>query len=140
VTRESQYDDHEVHAYMYTWCIHGVYMVYTWCKHGVYMVYTWCIHGVYMMYTWQQCVDGDKRKHGMLRVDQCDRGRWRKCCRINVRPVQAWKSDVKLTSSYMVYTWCILYVYCMYTWCVHGVYITHGVYCMYTWALVESIQ
>jgi len=38
--------------------------------------------------SWQHCVDGDKRKHGMLRVDPWDRGRWRKCCRIN-RPTRA---------------------------------------------------
>jgi len=38
--------------------------------------------------SWQQCVDGDKRKHGMLRVDPWDTGRWRKCCRIN-RPTRA---------------------------------------------------
>ena len=31
---------------VYTWCIHGVYMVYTWCR--LYMVYTWCVHGVYV--------------------------------------------------------------------------------------------
>jgi len=39
------------------------------------------------MKSWQQCVDGDKRKHGMLCVDPWDRGRWRKCCRIN-RPTR----------------------------------------------------
>jgi len=52
------------------------------------------------MKSWQQCVDGDRKKHGMLHVDPWDRGKLRKCCRIN-RPtratVEAWKSDDKLT-------------------------------------------
>jgi len=55
--------------------------------------------------SWQQCVDGDKSKHEMLRVDPWERSGWRKYCRIN-RPthaLQAWKSDVKLTSSFMIY-------------------------------------
>jgi len=40
------------------------------------------------MKSWQQCADGNKRKHGILRVDPWDRGRWKKCCRIN-RPTRA---------------------------------------------------
>jgi hypothetical protein len=38
--------------------------------------------------TWRQCVDGDRRKYGMQRVEPSDRDLWRECCRLR-RPTRA---------------------------------------------------